>query len=541
VKSEHIPDAVRKPKLTPEILAASIQDPCFYVDEVLGQRLHSFQPDFLRAIRDFDETAVRSGNGVAKSYAVGLAVNWALDCGTARSADGVEECKVLVTAPTFRQVQDTYRNFKHQREGAKYDLPGVCMEQPFCRIATKHYAHFFTAKDAAGFAGPHAARMFAFVDEAGGAPEDIYTGVYGCAVGEDDRIVHTGNPWSAAGTFAGLFKTSRSTMGKKLKLFTISALDSPNVKAGRQVVPGLVSLKAVERLVTRFGKNSDIYRVRVLGLPPRADSASVVPLAAWENAKIRGSKFYDPDAADQGVHPRVGRLRAGLDPGDGGDPSAFVVRDDVRVREVRTWNDRLPVTKELARIWLIENPQGCLALDATGLGVQMAHELSDEFGGRIVGVQFGSGQVSEDEMDFIVPSGARGEPVPLYANRRAEIWHKGGRWLDAVGEIEPTIATDLLQELEEEVLAPRWDTKGRRREKGQLLVEPKDETKKRIGRSPNIGDALMLAVAADYEETCEIAGSATVRSFRRVGDVSTARGGPSHATAGRTAETWRRY
>jgi hypothetical protein len=478
----------------PEVLALSTADPCYYVAEVLGRDLHSFQPDFLRSVRDYDETAVRSANGVGKSIALAYAASWFLDC---------FESKVLITAPVHRQCESTYRYFKEFRRTARYELPGVCMEQPFCRIGENYYAQFFTAKDAAAFAGPHAARMFLGCEEAGGLPEDIYTGVYGCAQGEHDRIAHLGNPWSNGGTFVGLWKGRReeAMRAKRLRLFTVSALDSPNVKLGRDVVPGLVSRKAVDRLAERFGKSSDVYRVRVLGLPPRQDSASVIPLAAWEAAKLRGEKFAGEE------HPIVGRPRAGLDLGGGGDgdPCAFVERDDVRVRRARTWSgESLAVSREVARAWLIGNPTGALAIDAGGLGLDTAEQLLNEFGGRVVAVQFGGAQIGEDDEDFLVAAGSD-DRVPLYANRRAEIWHKAGRWLEGVGELDPSIETDLLQELEEDLLCPRWKPQAR----GQLLIEPKEETRKRLGRSPNLGDALALSVAADFEECVATAGAGT--------------------------------
>lgn len=496
MRSEHLPTAVEKSPVPVEVLAASKLSPSFYVEHVLRQPLHSFQPDFLEAVLEFDEVAVRSANGVGKSIAMAYLVNWFLDCCV---VDG--ECKALVTAPTHRQCESTYRAFKSFRQGSPYELPGALMEQPFCRISDMRYAQFFTAKDAAAFAGPHAKRMLIGVEEAGGVPEDIYTGVYGCAVGERDRIVHIGNPWSAGGTFVGLWKRKRGEeqAARRLKLFTVSAIESPNVKLGRDVVPGLVSRKAIDRIGRRFGKSSDIYRVRVLGLPPRQDSASVVPLAAWESARARGERFAD------GAHPVVGRLRAGLDLGGAGDPSAFVVRDDVRLREASTWSESLAVSREKARAWLLTHSEGVLAIDASGLGIDTAEQLVEEFGGRVVAVQFGGGQVSEEDECFLSQTGSD-ERTPLYANRRAEIWHGAARWLEVSGEISPAIDADVLQELEEDVLCPRWKKHAR----GQLLIEPKEETKKRLGRSPNLGDALALAVAADVEERTVLAGAPTV-------------------------------
>lgn len=108
------------------------------------------------------------------------------------------------------------------------------------------------------------------------------------------------------------------------------------------------------------------------------------------------------------------------------------------------------------------------------------------------------------EMEFIDATGgwgagtadvlrANGSPIidvqfaapafdPRYANRRAEIWFGMAEWIKS-GGVLPRAVPELAQEL----FTPTYEFKG-----GKFLLEPKEMVKKRLGRSPDLADALAL-------------------------------------------------
>lgn len=506
-----------RPPLPAPVIVRGRVDPLWYLQRVYGLEFHDeWARKFIESVRDRAETAVRSGHGVGKSYTVGALCCWFLDCW---------ESKVIGTAPVHRQALNTYRYFKNFRSRAVFDVPGTCLETPLCKVDDLWFASFFTAKDAGSFAGEHGRRVLLVLEEAGGIPPEIYEAAYGAATGEDDRIVHIGNPIAISGGFMQAFKDP------DVRKFTVSCLDSVNVKSRKTVVQGLVSRRYVDRIGKRFGTDSDVYRVRVLGLPPRHNTISVVPLAWWEQAKIRGALFAGEE------HPVAGRLRGGWDPSGGGDRQGWIVRDDVRVRAAEAWRGvSLTEGRERVAVWLRDHEEAVLAMDVGGLGLGPFEDLREEFGGRVVGVNFGGAQVSTDERDFMETAGSD-ERIPLYANRRGEIAHKASEWIRDHAEVpEGEIDRDEFQELEEDVLSPRWTHDGKTR-KGQLQVEPKADTRKRLGRSPDLFDALALCVAADIEEDVACAGAATHQS------PFESRLGPPPAYhdpfVGRDPDTWR--
>jgi hypothetical protein len=70
---------------------------------------------------------------------------------------------------------------------------------------------------------------------------------------------------------------------------------------------------------------------------------------------------------------------------------------------------------------------------------------------------------------------------PRYFNRRAEIHFKLAEWVKGGGALPP------VPELVAELTTPTYTFVG-----GKLQVEPKDQVKKRLGRSPDLADALAL-------------------------------------------------
>jgi hypothetical protein len=78
-----------------------------------------------------------------------------------------------------------------------------------------------------------------------------------------------------------------------------------------------------------------------------------------------------------------------------------------------------------------------------------------------------------------------GKPFnPKYANKRAEIWFTMAEWVKNGG------AMPYLPELITELTAPTFTFQG-----DKLLLEPKDQIKKRTGKSPDLADALAVTFA----------------------------------------------
>ncbi len=111
-------------------------------------------------------------------------------------------------------------------------------------------------------------------------------------------------------------------------------------------------------------------------------------------------------------------------------------------------------------------------IDAGGVGGGVVDILNDRGFKKIVrAVMFGSKALNDDR----------------YHNRRAEMWDELRQWLNS----EPAVQIPNIESLCAELCAvnKKYDSRGR------LQLEEKDEIKQRLGRSPDMADALALTFA----------------------------------------------
>ncbi|MBE6445649.1 MAG: PBSX family phage terminase large subunit [Alphaproteobacteria bacterium] len=111
-------------------------------------------------------------------------------------------------------------------------------------------------------------------------------------------------------------------------------------------------------------------------------------------------------------------------------------------------------------------------MDVGGQGAGVYDILKDRGYGEIIrGIYFGEKALNENR----------------YFNRRAEMWDAIREWLDSKPAVQLPQDEELFDDLTS--INKKYDRKGR------LCLEEKDELKKRLGRSPDKGDALALTFA----------------------------------------------
>ncbi|MBQ9236240.1 MAG: PBSX family phage terminase large subunit [Alphaproteobacteria bacterium] len=171
-------------------------------------------------------------------------------------------------------------------------------------------------------------------------------------------------------------------------------------------------------------------------------------------------------------------LIVGCDPARFGDDAcAICYRRGRQAYHLKTYRKQsvVDVANILTSIVLNDKPVR-INIDVGGLGAGVYDLMVDRGYGDIVrAVNFGSKAQDEER----------------YGNRRAEMWARINNWLN--GEL-PVSIIDKEQLLLTDLTAPekKYDRLSR------LLLEAKDDIKKRIGRSTDIGDALALTFAEAF-------------------------------------------
>lgn len=429
-------------------------DPAFFHREVLGYEPWERQLEISESIRDHRNTAVRSCNGAGKTYHIAReGLRFLIAYGP--------DAAVFNTAPVWTQVENQYwRYFRDAYERASYRLGGKLLKTQLTFDETWFAMGLANNPDKMeAFQGWHAKNIMVIFDEASGISPKIFEAATGAmAGGHVVRFVLIGNPTQNSGPFYDAFKDP--TYNK----IRISAYDVPNVAQRKQVVPGLVTHDWVEEMEQKYGRDSDIFKVRVLGEFPMSASDTLISLNAVESAMN----------ADRELQNQTDE-KIGLDPARfGDDDSAFVHRkgNKAKVLEVINGNNTMELAGKCVR-YLKEYPNAQLFIDVIGLGAGVYDRLMEqpEVRSRVFGVN--SAAKPRDEAEFI--------------NIRIESWSNVRDWL-----------RDAILEKHEgfyELANPKYKITSA----GKLQLESKEDMKKRGVASPNVGDALALTLSRPTE------------------------------------------
>jgi phage terminase large subunit len=429
-------------------------DPEFFYGEVLGYVPWAKQLEISHSIRDNRNTAVYSCNGAGKTFHVareGL-----------RFLLAFPNSVVINTAPTWTQVENQYwRYFRDAYVNSAYELGGKLLKTQLTFADTWFAKGIANNPDnVAGFQGWHAEHIMIIFDEASGIPPVIWQAAAGAmSGGAVVRFVAIGNPNLNSGPFYDACKDP--TFSK----IHISAFDIPNVMERRPVVPGLTDHFFVEEMAARYGEQSDVYRVRVLGEFPEQASDTLISINLIERAF---------DAHERELQNQADDI-IGLDPARfGDDDSAFVHRqgNKARVLEVVNGNNTMELAGKSV-LYLRQHKAARLFIDVIGLGAGVYDRLKElpEVRSRVYGVN--SASKPRDEAEYI--------------NIRVESWCNVRDWLrDAILE---------KHEAFYELANPKYKITSN----GKMQLESKEDMKKRGVASPNVGDALALTLSRPTE------------------------------------------
>ena len=231
------------------------------------------------SIKNNRETAVRSCNASGKTFTAARAAHWWLL--------GHKDSVVITTAPTGRQVREVlWREIRAACSG-KGLYPKGAVLQTQINLGDKWFALGLSTDEPDQFQGFHAEYLLVIVDEASGVPVEIFEAIDGL---KPDRALLIGNPLTNEGRFASSFKEPG------VSKIHISAFDTPNVIARENIIPGLITIEDINKFKNRYGEDSDVYRVRVLGEFPKADVDTVISVdevATAMEREVKVPKYWE--------------------------------------------------------------------------------------------------------------------------------------------------------------------------------------------------------------------------------------------------------
>ena len=442
--------------------APSLPSPVAFAREVLGVQLWAKQEEVLTALTTHRRVAVKAGNGLGKGFCAAVAVLWFIH--THQDA-----AVALSTAPTFRQVRHIlWRQIHRLYRPAAKTLGGTMLDTRW-ELADDRYALGLSADSAEQFQGFHNPNILIVVDEAEGVSEEIYEAIEAIITSADPLLLLIGNPTTMEGAFRRAFFEHRSIY----RNITISALDSPNVQAGRVVIPGLTTSEWVDERKQIWQEGSPIYRSRVLGQFPHQGEDSLFSLKDLEAAvnRIVDAESWTIDS--QTVYgPQRSSSEAPIIAVDvarfGPDSSVILRRRDDCVEDIQALHqhDTMQLAGRVAAAVRDHNPAHVF-IDEIGMGAGVVDRLR-ELGHPVRGINVAN-RARQDE---------------IFVNLRAE-----GYWALADRFRAGTISIPYDNQLISQLATLRYDFDSR----GRIKIESKDDIRKRGLPSPDRADALMLA------------------------------------------------
>lgn len=496
-------------------LPAAPVDPFAYAADLLDPPDHPFKDDIAgwantrldehmtadqRAITEsvlaHRYTATQSCHDVGKSFTAARIADWWID------VHPPGEALVVTTAPTWKQVRAVLWH-EMARAHRKGGLIGRMTEACEWKITAGSGPDELVGLglkpadyDPSGFQGLHRRYVLVIIDEAGGVPKPIYDAADSLVTNEDCRMLAIGNPDDPSAHFETICRP-----GSGWNVLRIDALRSPNftreqvsrfpklralmiregIRPSEEPVPDrvrplLVSPQWVAERIDRWGIDSPLFVSKVRGAFPKVTLDTVIQPGWVLAAQIRElpEDITDPriavDVARYGTDHSIIGLRQG---------GHFRVVDDIPYGSTTSLVGKVAIT---AREYGPSVP--AINVDDTGVGGGVTDMLLED--GFAVLPLISGGRGKEE-----LPNGR-----PRFYNARSEWWWTlrealagpSGDGSDGWLDIDPD---------DEDLAAQLLRTKYTVNRHGQIVVESKDDLKKRGFESPDRADCLVYAVVTE--------------------------------------------
>lgn len=305
-------------------------------------------------------------------------------------------------------------------------------------------------------------RTVILLDECTGIPDDVAVGYDNLMTQSNAFKLNLGNP-TQDGWFREKFDKNDGSNPRVLT-FQTSCLETTNVEARAEIIPGLTSYEWVEERRRLYGENDPRWITSVLGRFLSAGEERIFP-----EDLIKG--LFDPYCDfDAEKHLRIGVDLAG----SGGDRTILTYARGLRVfaREDMTGLSLEQLAEHIKdRIGTLED--AIITYDSTGLGSKFGRHFE---GSNHVLVPVHFSQAADDRVHY---KGARDE-MP---------WHFLD-WIKAGGRILASPGAESSKMLVQEMQKSRfgWNLKK------QIIVGEKYELRRALGRSCDDFDSICLCL-----------------------------------------------
>jgi hypothetical protein len=451
-------------------------DPIAFVMEVFGSgyaevhheplELDVWQTEFLRALVSWPHRmyALAACKGPGKSCAEAWAVWWFL----ATRYDPNIVCTSItgdnLKTGLWKELAVWYALSPMLQKGFEFSAEKIVLrgrEQTWWCYARSFPRDADKSQQANTLAGLHARHVMFIGDEAGDFPDGVVVAAEGVFANDVEAYLILGGNTTQTG--GPLFRAARNASGRWWVKRITGDPDAPD-RSKR------IPIDWARAQIAEHGRDHPWVKINVLGEFPETQANKLLGPDDIEraNRRVITRREYEHEPVIFGVDTA----------GGGNDLTALCKRQGGLAFPVLVWRnaDPMALADRIAGLIIADKPAATF-LDTGGpTGVGVLYRLR-QLGFNAIGIDFATEPVGDEPL------------APRFANRRAEMYWKAARWVKSHGSVPRDI------ELGAELVEPQfWMREVNKQTK--FLLEPKDEIKKRLGRSPDRADALALTFAA---------------------------------------------
>ena len=441
-----------------------------------------YQDHIAAALPEKQRIAVVSPRGAGKTGAMSLLIWWSL-----LTANDV---KVPITAGDWGQLEkylwpEIHKWAKYIKWDTKVHRPPPLLGKELrsfdIELSKTCLTRTASPQDTAKFEGAHASeRVMACFDEAKSVRPEMFDAVEGSfSETEEPLALAFSTPSAPMGRFYDIC-TNREN--KYSDWYTVHITKEAQIQAGR------LSVAFVEKRRLQWGEASALYQNHIEGCFAADAINTVIPwhyieaaMNTWSNLKADGLLDAMPTTS------------IACDPGAGGSDPTIVahkgVGNVIKYLKSYDYKDTMQTANRLKEEVGFDK-QMPIYLDVIGIGTGIYDYLAQE-GYNVIPFNASAAAEGTDTTGEI-----------KFLNQRAFAWFQTREVMDPTKDTHVAIPND--DDLKGELATPIWEATDR----GKRKVQSKDELRKKLGRSTDHADAVIMAlvgsvVCQPYETTVE--------------------------------------
>ena len=430
------------------------KDPVGYIRHYFKSELWGGAQDVCNAVAESNRSSVsvRAGHGTQKTFTAARLGLWFWDV--------YRPSKVITTAPTGRQVEKLLwteiGTAWKQARAIDPAYPGRLLLTEIKTNDPNWFMFGFAANEDVNAEGFHSENIFIVVDEAKGVDARIFEAFEGALGGVNARRLYISTPGPPDGDFYESFRDSNfstfhHSVDSMLRWYEKKGIHTPS---------GCATREWLSNCEKKWGKNSNRYKMRC-----DAEFCESVPEAIIPISWVERSFGVQRPKTQKGV------LRLGADIAEFGDDTTVIFIGDDAGEVACIQYEKKELTETAGQIISAARKYKVMphniTIDSTGIGSGVGSMLRAE-GFKINCINFAERSSDSQEWADI--------PTEMYWGLRERL------------SVDGFFLSAEHKEIREDLSRRKY---GMNRN-GAFQLESKKDFKRRIGRSPDFGDAIAL-------------------------------------------------